>query len=159
MAIKQCVLSKGNLFVKHHNVRKDLWITSTTALVPLGMFPEKRYALANSPCTRAAYSLVCNGKANTGTQCKQMASLHRYPRSRTVHGPNLVLQSICCGLVVLRKVGQTILSLVSTINNSAHSISRRSSTSASEVVHSSFCSHLHTQGLCCYMPLARWHPV
>jgi len=58
VAIKQCVLSKGNLFVKHHKVRKDLWITSTTALVPLGMFPEKRYALANSPCTRAAYSLV-----------------------------------------------------------------------------------------------------
>ena len=74
VAIKQCVLSKGNLFVKHHKVRKDLWITSTTALVPLGMFPEKRFALANSPCTRAAYSLVCNGKANTGTQCKQMAS-------------------------------------------------------------------------------------
>ena len=43
-----------------------------------------------------------------------MASLHRYLWSRTVNGPNLVLQSICCGLVVLRKVGQTILSLVST---------------------------------------------
>ena len=159
MAKQQCVLTKGNLLVKHHNVTKDLWITSTTALVPLGMFPEKRYALANSPCTRAAYSLVCNGKANTGTQCKQMASLHRYPWSRTVNGPNLVLQSICCGLVVLRKVGQTILSLVSTINNSAHSITRRSSTSASEVIHSSFCSHLHTQGLCCYMALAAWDRV
>ena len=140
MAVQQCVLTKGNLFVKHHHVRKDL-------------FPEKRYALANSPCTSAAYSLVCNCKANTGTQCKQMASLHRYPWSRTVNGPNLVLQSICCGLVVLRKVGQTILSLVSTINNSAHSITRRSSMSTSEVVHSTFCSHLHTQGSCCYMAL------
>ena len=155
VAKQQCVLTKGNLLVKHHNVTKDLWITLTTALVPLGMFPEKRYALANSPCTRAAYSLVCNCKWNTGTQCKQMASLHTYPWNRTVNGPNLVLQSICRGLVVLRKVGQTILSLVSTINNSAHSITRRSSTSASEVIHTSFCSHLHTQRLCFYMPLGR----
>ena len=94
MAIQQCVLIKGNLFVKHHNVRKDLQITSTTALVPLGMFPEKRYAFANSPCTRAAYSLVCNYKAKTGKQCTEMASEHRYPWSTTVNGPNLVRQFV-----------------------------------------------------------------
>ena len=39
-------------------IKKYLCITSTTAFVPLGMFPENKYALANSPCTRAAYSLV-----------------------------------------------------------------------------------------------------
>ena len=44
-----------------------LCITSTTAFVPLGMFPENKYALANSPCTRAAYSLVYFAHTHTHT--------------------------------------------------------------------------------------------
>ena len=67
-----------------------------------------------------------------------------------MNGPNLVLESIGSGLVVLRKIGQTILCLVCTINDSAHSITGRSSMSASEMVHSPFGSHLHTRG-CCYL--------
>ena len=45
-------------YIGQPTIMKYLCITSTTAFVPLGMFPENKYALANSPCTRAAYSLV-----------------------------------------------------------------------------------------------------
>ena len=70
---------------------KYLCITSTTAFVPLGMFPENKYALANSPCTRAAYSLVY---PHTHTHTQPMGSDIVGCLFDVMHKTHLVLETI-----------------------------------------------------------------
>ena len=63
---------------------------------------------------------------------------------------HLVFQAIGGGLVVLRKVGEPVLCLVSTINDCAHGVRRSSRVGTPKVVHAPFNSNLHTSTA--YMP-------
>ena len=80
-------------YIGQPTIMKYLCITSTTAFVPLGMFPENKYALANSPCTRAAYSLVYP-HTHTHTHTQPMGSDIVGCLFDVMHKTHLVLETI-----------------------------------------------------------------